>query len=84
MSKIKSLLSFWKPVNETKTQISQCSFCRHRHKLDTCDAFPDGISSDVMKNKVLHNKSIEGDNGLLYRPKDPRHKKIQFIPFDKK
>lgn len=36
--------------------------------VHVCQAFPLGIPDSVLLGQNLHNKSIKGDEGLLYKP----------------
>jgi hypothetical protein len=58
---------------------SQCKNCMHYLGVSQpdgtemsekviCRAFPGGVPSMVLVNKVDHRKPIEGDNGLLWTP----------------
>lgn len=52
-------------------RFSQCIECKHylgkkENDIRYCKAFPDGIPSDVFLSKVIHDKPIEGDHGILY------------------
>lgn len=46
-----------------------CSGCgRLKSSIDkTCEAFPDGIPSDIWTGKNNHKKPVKGDMGLLFR-----------------
>ena len=35
-----------------------------------CKAFPDGIPKDIEENKIKHIDPVEGDNGIIYEPRD--------------
>lgn len=52
-------------------RFSQCVECKHylgekENGTDYCKAFPEGIPSDVFWSKIIHDKPIEGDHGILY------------------
>lgn len=63
------------------TQVnSQCMYCRwfKRDRSGTCDAFPGGISDEILLNEVDHRKPVEGDNGVRWElapdaPPDSTH-----------
>lgn len=63
----------------------QCLGCRHKkgvkdiyavfvenpkYAAATCDAFPDGIPSEIFRGEFIHNKPYPGDNGILYERRD--------------
>lgn len=84
MEEQKRLVDRWKTDSIPSSAISQCFFCVHKHNKSTCDAFPEGIPVDVEENRMIHNKPIEGDNGIMYKAKSPEYENISFIPFGKK
>ena len=45
---------------------SQCTACTHldREADQLCDAFPDGIPTEIWTNKVAHVTHYPGDNGI--------------------
>lgn len=49
-----------------------CAYCAFLH-FDSphwnlrCDAFPNGIPSEILNNDVDHRKEYEGDNGIQYK-----------------
>ena len=48
-----------------------CLLCaRLRDSGMTCDAFPDGIPSDIVQVKSLHLKARDGDRGLTFALRD--------------
>lgn len=48
-----------------------CVFCRHLKKGEDfrCDAFPDGIPSDIIENNADHRKPYPGDHGIRFEIK---------------
>lgn len=55
--------------------VHQCTACRYyqpadavRNLPDRCPAFPKGIPGDVWRDEVSHDRSIEGDNGIVRTP----------------
>jgi hypothetical protein len=56
---------------------SQCILCKHRH-ADVppeagmrCDAFPEGIPSEIVRNEVDHRQPVRGDRGVRWEPELP-------------
>lgn len=51
--------------------LSQCMFCIRFYFDDftknACEAFPEGIPGDVFLSLILHDKSLPGDNGLVFK-----------------
>jgi len=48
----------------------QCSTCKHMvPRTLTCTAYPNGIPSEILDNKVLHTKPYPGDQGIQYEKK---------------
>lgn len=46
-----------------------CNDCIHNHRDFTCDAFPNGIPSEII-HREEHNTPFPGDNGIRYEPKE--------------
>lgn len=44
-----------------------CAGCVH-FKGVVCDAFPDGIPSEILMGVQTHDKPIAGDRGIQYEP----------------
>ena len=46
----------------------QCIVCEHSQEYEPgkCEAFPDGIPDELLRENVLHDKPYPGDNGLRY------------------
>lgn len=53
---------------------TQCIKCKHVHSSKikkqpspmSCEAFPNGIPSDILNGKISHTKHIPGDNGIKF------------------
>ena len=58
-------------MNETKTS---CLDCEHFHFEDwgTCDAFPNGIPTEITFGVVNHFEPYEGDNGIQFKHRDSK------------
>jgi len=47
-----------------KKEVSQCQTCRNCSETEfICKAFPLGIPEEVIRNNVIHNTVIEGQQG---------------------
>jgi hypothetical protein len=62
---------------EKFTTIPQCFECYHYLKCNginfRCEAFPVVIPENILKNKIKHNKIIEGQKGnYIFKPKITR------------
>jgi len=51
-------------------QSLQCLKCKHYIGAGYCEAFPDGIPSEVMSGKFEHTKPYPGDNGIQFELDD--------------
>jgi hypothetical protein len=50
---------------------SKCDECKNYLKRNTCKAFPDGIPSDILLNKIAHTQPTnQQDNDIVFEPKD--------------
>src|SRR4051794_24386417 len=54
---------------------SLCDLCKHRHGgsrggRESCDAFPDGIPTEISVMNADHREPYTGDNGVLFELKD--------------
>jgi len=49
-----------------------CNSCKHFHlediKINSCDAFPEGIPEEIWRGDNDHKKPYPGDNGIQYEP----------------
>ena len=56
------------------SEAPNCIECKHFHSKNlagiTCDAFPNGIPSDIVDNVIEHTKPYKGDNGIQFEKKD--------------
>lgn len=49
-----------------------CRYCIHYDDSDvSCKAYPDGILTDIITGKVIHNKILEGQEGDYIFEADP-------------
>ena len=52
--------------------IPLCLLCRHHRdvdpELETCEAFPDGIPSDILYSLADHRDPFEGDKNIRFEP----------------
>ncbi len=49
--------------------VSQCVWCAHRGADGaSCQAFPEGIPSQILLNEHDHTQPFEGDKGTCYEP----------------
>lgn len=84
MGKRKSITERWETDRIPTSSVSQCSLCVHRHKGNTCDAYPIGIPIEFIHNKKIHDRSYKGDNGIIYSPIRDEYAYVKFVPFGKK
>jgi hypothetical protein len=54
---------------------SQCSVCQHYRPWfrgrTTCDAYPDDIPVEILRNRIDHHAAYVGDHGLRYKAINP-------------
>ena len=81
--KPQSIYDRWASDQIPTSSCSQCNFCKNLKKNATCRAFINGIPREITKNKFIHKKPYEGDNGIMYEPKSPEYAEIKFMPFGK-
>lgn len=58
----------WKPGDVI---FAQCNSCKHNHWDLSCTAFA-SISLAILGNEVDHRKSVEGDHGYQWEPRDDK------------
>lgn len=61
-------------------KISQCFFCKHISVRETCAAFPDGIPEEILNNQFIHTNHYEGDNNIIFEPKEEKYRDLEFRP----
>ena len=44
----------------------QCNTCRHYEGYGICPAFPEGIPLEIIRDEVIHNEPLEGQEGELF------------------
>ena len=49
-----------------KNNVSQCLMCRRDRMDGTCEAYPEGIPQEILRNDVDHNEPFKGDQGLTF------------------
>ena len=80
-NKKNSIIERWKTDKSIGVEnISQCSLCKNKTYKRTCKAYPDEIPEDLLFNRVIHNKLLGDDNGIIFEPKKEEYKNIQFNP----
>ena len=52
-----------------------CEECKHQYidnkkRIYACNAYPNGIPMEIIRNIVDHRKPYKGDNGIQYEPKE--------------
>lgn len=50
--------------------VAQCNNCRRNRGNLSCDAFPNGIPLNILRNDFDHRNPYSGDNDLQYSPLD--------------
>lgn len=52
--------------------MSNCFLCKHHNKknYDVCKAFPNGIPNEIIIGELLHDKPYQGDNGIMFEPRE--------------
>lgn len=56
--------------------LTQCVFCsRKKRGENVCDAFPDGIPDEILRNDADHRKPFKGDRGVRFNPKNEKAKR---------
>jgi len=45
-----------------------CFYCKHFHGevKETCNAFPDGIPTEIFLGGTRHDKRFDDDNGIMF------------------
>lgn len=44
-----------------------CNVCKHKRPGRTCDAFPDGIPTEILRSNA-HYVTASGDHGIVFEP----------------
>ena len=51
--------------------LPQCIMCKHYTGERRCEAFPEGIPNEIMKNDIVHDTVLQGqDKPLVYERDD--------------
>lgn len=45
-----------------------CHRCKHRRDVDTCNAFPNGIPTEILVGDFDHRNPYPGDGGIQFEP----------------
>ena len=53
---------------EIVVQSTQCIECAHYRGLLECDAFPEGIPTEIVTGEHDHREPYNGDNGIRFEP----------------
>ena len=58
------------PGETKELNFPQCIVCEHLISAEkqTCEAFPKGIPDKFFFGDVMHDVSVEGDNGIIFEP----------------
>jgi hypothetical protein len=46
----------------------QCVLCKHYLGKQRCEAFPEGISSEIFIGETSHYETLPGDHGIHWEP----------------
>lgn len=58
---------------ENPVPVAPCLTCRRRYgRSTTCQAFREGIPTEILLGENDHRNPYPGDNGLTYLPKKER------------
>jgi hypothetical protein len=82
-TKFDSLIKRWAKeslLDVNISKISHCFFCKYLGIKETCEAFPNGIPEEILNNQFIHTKHYEGDNGILFEPKEEKYRNVEFKP----
>ncbi len=67
-----------------------CGVCTHLHRSERtgkslipwrCDAYPQGIPTDILHSRVDHRAPHAGDNAVLFEPRDKRAAEYAHVLF---
>lgn len=59
----------YEPDREETIDRILCNRCKHLRRGITCDAFPDGIPMEILRNGD-HFLPAPGDNGIVFEEKE--------------
>lgn len=62
-------MNCYEPDREEAVEKIICNRCKHKRPGITCDAFPDGIPIDIIRNGE-HFLPVFGDNGIVFKEKE--------------
>jgi len=57
-----------------------CLECAHFYtgeKYGSCKAFPQGIPHAILSGELGHFRSVEGDDGIVYKPREKTDRSVR-------